>query len=203
MNRTLTNENPDFLAQTSLMNLINSLGIKVGEMHEGEGFGEKALLAKNSKRTASVVTNTNCDFIILSKKDYIDIITKFDKRSQEKMKFMKTCIPHLNSITSSEIWSNLFYLVREVDYSKGIILGAEGAPGKNIYFINDGYCDLEKTIIVNRTKLHQKIEPLKIKRKLATFGSGSCLGEEILIGEDPKYEYNIVVSILDKLVNNM
>ena len=43
--------------------LIESLGTKISEMKAGEGFGEKALMVKNGKRAASIVTNSNSDFL--------------------------------------------------------------------------------------------------------------------------------------------
>lgn len=179
-------------SQLKINELIESLGKKLSEMKEGEGFGEKALLAKCGKRTASIVTNTNCDFLVMMKKDYVEIITKYDKRRQAKMKFMTKYIPYLDSIVSSEIIENLFYLIKEVDHSKGAVVAQEGAPGKHLFFIQDGYCDIEKTII-GEIGTGKNTATYKAKRKLATFGPGSCLGEEVLLSTNPKYDYTIVV----------
>lgn len=179
-------------SQMKINELIESLGSKLTEMKEGEGFGEKALLAKCGKRTASIVTNTNCDFLVMMKKDYVEIITRYDKRRQAKMKFMTKYIPYLDSIVSNEIIENLFYQIKESDHSKGAVVAQEGAPAKHLFFIQDGYCDIEKTIISESTG---KNPTYKIKRKLATFGPGSCLGEEVLLNVNPKYDYSIVVKI--------
>jgi len=108
---------------------------------------------------------------------------------------MKHNIPYLNSIISSAVWDNLFFMIHEMDPTKGTVIANEGAEGKYIYFVQNGFCDLEKNITVENKKLKNHIDSTKFKRKIATFGSGSCLGEELLDHDHGcKYEYTITVA---------
>ena len=137
--------------------LIATLGTKVSELSEGEGFGEKALLKKGGRRIASIVANTPCDLLIIKKDMYLKVVTKFDKRRQMKLKFMKHNIPYLNSVISSAVWDNIFFLIHEMDAAEGTALAHEGAEGKYVYFVQSAYSDLEKKIIADgRAKNHIK-----------------------------------------------
>lgn len=173
-------------------NLIAKLGVKLKEMKEGEGFGEKALVEK-ANRSTSVVTNSNCEFIVIMKHDYMNIIKRFDKRHQIKSAFMSTKIPFLNTINSPVIWEDIYYLIKDIDRPKGSILANENETGDKIFFIETGSCELEKTIIVERNSAHYQYDSLKFKRTIARLDAGNCLGEEILVNRDQTYNYTIRV----------
>lgn len=180
--------------ERELEELISKYGVKIKEMKEGEAFGEKALIEKNAKRTTSVITNTNCEFIVINKNDYINIINKYDRRRQIKTHFMKTKIPCVGIIRSPEIWEDIFYVIKDLDYPIGSVLVNEGDQGNRVFFIVNGYCELEKNIVVQGTKTHCEFDPIKMKKTIAKLGPGSCLGEEILIGDENRYDYTIKVT---------
>jgi len=176
-------------------NRIAEMGTKVKEIFEGEGFGDKALVEKNSKRTASVLTNVNSEFIVILKDDYLNIINRFDKRKHAKMDFMKKNIPYLDSLASLEIWDDLFYLIKELDSHKEAIIINEDQIGQNLYFVASGQCTIEKKLIVKFKRGRNESEPYEIKKFLATLGVGSCFGEEILATRKPtRYKYTILVN---------
>ena len=52
-------------------------------MTTGDFFGEKALL-ENKPRSATVIAKTDCDFMILYKKDFEVIISRFRKIQEKK-----------------------------------------------------------------------------------------------------------------------
>jgi len=165
-------------------------------MKEGEGFGEKALVEQFAKRSTTIITNTHCEFIVIMKNDYVNIIRRFDKRRQAKIDFMRDKIPYLNTISSSVIWEDIFYLIKDADYNKGTAIVNENDKGKEIFLIVKGYCELEKDIVVGEKNRHYEYESIKMKKAIAKFGPGSCLGEEILISPDPKYNYTIRVVLI-------
>ena len=59
-------------------------GKKVIELKSGDFFGEKAL-DNSAPRNATIITTTNCDFIILKKKDYNSKLKKAFKKKQEQL----------------------------------------------------------------------------------------------------------------------
>lgn len=144
---------------------------------------------------ASVVTNVNCDFLIVRKEDYLNITHRFDKSRQAKLKFMMKAIPEIQCISSQAVLESLVYLLREAEYPKGHVIFAEGAPAKSIVFIQEGSCDIEKTLVYEEKKTNQKTETFTSRRKIANFTKGSCIGEEALAEQDPKYHYTTTVTI--------
>jgi len=180
-------------SQAAMDALIAEMGVKVKEIKEGEGFGEKALLEKFSLRTASILTNVNCEFIVIMKDDYVNTISRFDSRRHAKMEFMKNHIPSLDSLASLEIWDDLFYLIKEQESCKESVVISESQIGSNIFFVASGQCALTKTFTVQLKKGYSDYEPTEITRTVATIGSGSCFGEEILQSRGTKYKYTITV----------
>lgn len=177
---------------------ITEMGTKVKEITEGEGFGDKALVEKNGKRTASVLTNVNSEFIVILKDDYLNIISRFDKRKHAKMEFMKNNIPFLDSLASLEIWDDLFYLIKEIDCLKDVTICNDNQIGNNLFFVSSGQCSIEKNLIIKYKKGRNESEPTEVKKTIATLGVGSCFGEEILLNRKPtKYKYSIIVSFFN------
>jgi len=176
--------------------MITRHGIKIKEIKEGEGFGEKSLVEQFGKRSTSIITNTHCEFIVIMKNDYVNIIRRYDKRRQAKIDFMRDKIPYLNTISSSIIWEDIFYLIKDADYTKGTAIANENEKGNQIFLVVQGYCELEKGIIIEEKNRHHQYEPIKMKKAIAKFGPGSCLGEEILVSPDPKYNYTIRVELI-------
>ena len=191
------NSNEKAYQEFSIDRRIAEMGSKVKEIKEGEGFGDKALVERNNKRTASVLTNVNSEFIVILKEDYLNIINRFDKRKHAKMDFMKKSIPFLDSLASLEIWDDLFYLIKELDCNKEVVLCNENKIGHNIYFIASGQCSIEKNIAIKFKKGRNESEPIEVKKTLATLGVGSCFGEELLLNKKvTKYKYSIVVRLV-------
>ena len=61
-----------------------NFGKKVIELATGDFFGEKAL-ETSSARNATILTTSNCDFIILKKKDYISKVREAFKRKKNQL----------------------------------------------------------------------------------------------------------------------
>ena len=207
--KTLHNLDEDDVARKDLTaeelamtDLIAEMGVKVKEIKEGEGFGEKALIEKFSLRTASILTNVNCEFIVIMKDDYVNTISRFDSRRHAKMEFMKNHIPSLDSLASLEIWDDLFYLIKEQESSKDTVIVTENQSGPNIFFVASGLCALTKTFTVQMKKGYNDYEPTEITRTVATIGAGSCFGEEILQSRSAKYKYTITVFFFEYFVSH-
>lgn len=140
------------------------------------------------------MTNEITEFLVLNKDDYLNTINKYDKTRSEKQEFMKKNIPYLDKINSPEIWDELFYTLRSYVYPRDTLLGDEGEVGRNVYFILEGFCVLEKTLDIPlaKEKTNDKQEYATIKKIVTTVGAGNSIGEEVMIG-DHRYKYCIKV----------
>ena len=189
--------------ELDIVQLIAEMGVKIKEMDEGEGFGEKALVERDGKRTTSVVTNADCEFIVITKEDYLNIIRKYDKRRQIKEEFMKQHIPNLSTINSPAIWDDIYYLIKDINYPRGSVIVNENEQGDKIFFIVEGCCEIEKNIVIKENDLRHEYEPIKMKKVIATFDAGSCFGDEIIFENKNTYDYTIKVRFLTKRLNKL
>jgi len=135
------------------------------------------------------VASTNCELITINRKDYIDIVKKFDKKRKLKSEFMERIVPHLDTVDSQAAWEILFSALKESVYHRGNYVTTEGEKGNKMFFIYKGECEIETSV----SATHKNEKSDSGKKVLATLQEGSCFGEEILYSENPKYKYNIKV----------
>ena len=177
-------------------NLIAEMGVKVKDINEGEGFEEKALAEKSSKRGCSILTNETCEFIVVLKEDYNQIMSRFDQKRILKKEFMMKSIPFLDSINSMAIIEDLFYLLKDEDLPKDAPITTEGHVGDYVYFIASGECTVEKTFARKNIKRGADYGSFEVKKVIATIDAGSCFGEELLLEDNNTYNYTIKVILI-------
>ena len=188
--------------QFLLDNLIAQEGVKQKDIKIGEGFGDNILSDPKSTRPYSILTNTNCEFMVINRKIFADILKKYDKKRRIKSDFMEKKIPFLDSIASHDVWDMLHTLLIDIEYPKGATVISEETSGNKIFFLREGECELEKTLIYRKNdKTNNTSETLRIKKTLAKLGSGACFGEEILIKDDPIYNYSIKVVLFFRIIH--
>lgn len=176
-----------------LERLIHEAGIVQGKVQQGEAFGEFNKLNSNNRRAMSILTSTVCELIVINKNDYEDMVKKLDVGRRIKNEFMESKIPFLSSISSQESWDILSACLHELEYCIGTTVIVENTKGKKIYFLAQGECELEKTVLLNVKNERLENEILKLKKAFATVGVGACLGEEIIFNSENTYLYTIKV----------
>lgn len=180
--------------QALLETLISNEGVKQKDLKIGEGFGDHILSDSKSTRPYSILTNTNCEFMVINRKIFAEILKKYDKKRRIKSDFMEKKIPFLDSIASHDVWDMLHSLLIDVEFPKGATIVSEDTPGNKIFFLREGECELEKTIVFRKNNS----ETLRIKKTIAKLGPGACFAEELLIKDDPIHTYSIKVKLLIK-----
>ena len=182
---------------------IAEMGIKIKESSKGEMFGIHALLSRTGKRSASIFTNVNCELIVLLKRDYLQILTTFNKERREKFKFISEQIPCIAENTSSKVFEDYFYLFKNENYLKNDILTKEGTQGNKIYFIAEGFCVITKIVKPDTSKRSQKmISTLNLA--IGKAGPGTIVGEELVFEKSENYKYTVTVfhfNLNIKLIN--
>ena len=171
---------------------IYDAGERQKEVKRGEGLGELGLTDKEPLRRFSALTTTNCEFLVLYKRDYVEIVKKFSRKKLRKGEFMETRIPCLDSIVSPDVWEVLHDSLVEIEYPKGAIVATEKMEGSKIYFNGQGECVLEKNITLSPRNDKHEID-VRAKKVIATLGEGSCIGAEIVFNDDQLYTYTIKV----------
>lgn len=168
------------------------IGSLIRYMDVGEGFGELAL-KNNAPRSASVVCSTDCEFLIITKKQFKHL---FLEKEHEKEKFLRDTFPFLNSISTISFNYILFSFKTEV-YNKGSYLTIEGKvnnPKKSkLFLIFRGECLIEKNISIQVNHPLNKSQPFVQNTEslqLSVIGPGMIAGEEIILA-DNSYNYSI------------
>ena len=171
--------------QERLNNLISMHGNVLKVLRSGEAFGEAALLHSFRKRNATIITNTDSQFITLSKKHFVSIAQSFQKGNKDKLVFLKEVIPAVEKIRSNAILQDYLYSFKNLHLKKGMEVVREGQIGDQIYILAEGFCTVEKT-------QEEKEGPLD-KCPLTTVGPGSFIGDELLFGSTKQYKYTVKV----------
>lgn len=178
---------------------LNEFGTVNKVLEQGSSFGEKALTNPGAKRTASIFTVTDCEFIIIYKKDFMTIINRFNKSNEHKLEFLLMTIPNLDKVNSRLILEDYMYSLHIADATKGQKITEQGKPGDRIYFIANGHCIIEKEVD-NPNPNPDKNMLIKQKRmvQIARMGPNTIIGDELLFGnkKEKKYRYTAIVCFI-------
>ena len=166
--------------QTWLEQMKDLYGQKVCELKTGFMFGELALL--NTKpRGATILTEVDCKFIILRKKQF-DYIKKFYSSEMVfKREFLFNVMPKLDEINADKYVTDILINFANDGLTKGAIVTKQDLLGDRIYFLSEGIC---------------KIQYRLASEKLMTIcevSAGTVIGEESLFNMDNKYTFTVVV----------
>mmetsp|Transcript_30305 Transcript_30305/g.27593 ORF Transcript_30305/g.27593 Transcript_30305/m.27593 type:complete len:85 (+) Transcript_30305:1164-1418(+) len=84
------------------------------------------------------MTNTVCEFLIINKKDFMQVSKNYDKRNTRLIEFMKRYIPEIGEISNFSVLEDLLYFLKEVEYTRGDILCAENQLMDKFFFVYEG-----------------------------------------------------------------
>jgi CRP-like cAMP-binding protein len=205
---------------------------EIVQKKKGDTFGELALQHENSKRTATIVTNTDCILGYLTKNDYETCLSEIEiKRRKNEVNFIMSfsIFDQMNWINFENKYFN--YFKREY-FSQGETILRQGEKINKIYFIMDGQFEITSSlsipslhkIIKQKTNYsYQKIQ-LDVKNKLYNIRLCICNNKDILglndccfyglLGEqisfvdatcisDSSIAFTLDKSILEQLQNKM
>ena len=152
-------------------NFIIYLYYEIVQKNKGDTFGELALQHEDSKRTATILTNTDCILGYLLKNDYESCLSEIElKRRKNEVNFIMSfaIFDQMNWISFENKYFN--YFKREYCYQGETIL-SQGKSINKIYFIMDGQFEITSTLsIVSlykliRQKTNYSFQKLKFKLK--------------------------------------
>lgn len=146
--------------------------LDLGQLHNGDVFGEMGLLAADSKRTATVVANTDSTMLKLSKSDF-DFITH--EYPHLKKTFIKIAAIYqmANALKRNAYFASLdgailrglAKRVQATTAEAGQTIISQNEPGNSCYYIKSGEVDVWRD------------SANKGREKLTQLGSGDVFGE--------------------------
>lgn len=177
-----------------LIALATQLGMINKEIKAGEAFGEKALTSKDEKRSASILTNEDCEFIILMKVDYLNIVGKYNLENKTKLQFLRENIPFIDKVLSTSILDDYLYIFNTGLLKRGNKVIEEGQLGSKVYLLVAGQCRIEKVVC-----LDQNFSAGTKKIFIGEINAPAIIGEEVLFEkkETRYYKYTVKVSSTD------
>lgn len=119
---------------------------KINSLHAGQSFGELALLDdKNTRRTASVIAETTCNFLVLDKNNYRNILGFFENREVNKMiDFL--CGTHLFHGWERRTLKTIKFHFEKKTYKRGHVLFSEGDDPFKVYVVKKGKLKLQRAV---------------------------------------------------------
>ncbi len=160
-----------------IITMATQLGMINKEITAGYAFGERALTSRDEKRSATILTNQDCEFIILMKEDYLRILGKYNIENRFKLNFLKDNIPYINQVLSSSILEDYLYIFHAEFFKRGNTVVEQDTHGSRVYFLVEGQCCIEKTLNYDGSSSlrenHKKVF-------ISQIGPPSVIGEEII-----------------------
>lgn len=184
--------------------VVKRYGKVQNKLERGGFFGEKALF-DNTPRSATVICNTECQFLVISKRDFNFIQKNFDCKRKQVIKFMIDFIPDIENITAHEAVERLMYLLQEKTYERGNCIINEGDHGDKLYLLFEGSCEIIKNIKLEESggPIDNQADLQRLLRNgqgqvqqipVCNIQKGVFLGEEILYDSRTSYNFSVRVS---------
>ncbi|XP_022803352.1 cAMP-dependent protein kinase regulatory subunit-like [Stylophora pistillata] len=119
----------------------------VGEMGEGDAFGELALL-HNTRRAATIICKENSEFLRVDKPDFDEVLRNSHQIEWERKLAVLNSQPALQDWARTEIRNTIAHTkIREFSPNT-VILGNMDTPADDVYFIQSGKCRVVREITV-------------------------------------------------------
>jgi CRP-like cAMP-binding protein len=108
----------------------------------GTAFGEFGLM-EGARRTASVVTEEDTHFVVLTKEDYDQTLAKYHEQIyREKIEFLKGLI-YFSDWNLTKL-STLLMITEQKTFQKNNYIYEEGDLPDYLYFIKEGEIEVHK-----------------------------------------------------------
>jgi len=185
----------------TLKQLITDNGWVKSKITRGGFFGEKALFSKRP-RPATIITATECEFLVFSKTLFQAVIEKYDLKRKELIEFMHSFVPAIENIAQEEQVEDLIYAFEEKIYERDAFISREGEPGTKLYLMCEGTCELTKKMTIQeKDKAKEpldpvqkliRVQPAKIQEiPVCTVNRGQFMGEEIVYQNRGVYDLSV------------
>ena len=114
----------------------------VAKFGTGDTFGELALEHMNKKRMATIITSSDCDFAVIDKIEYNELIKDSINKSKDKFYNLIYKYKIFDSISTISFDKKYYNYFRYLKMKKNEILFNEGDPCDDVYFILNGEYEL-------------------------------------------------------------
>ncbi|KRX06591.1 Cyclic nucleotide-binding protein [Pseudocohnilembus persalinus] len=170
------------------------------ETNSNSGFGEIALLSKNSLRNATVIASKNTTCLVITREQYRGIVNSCNIESYQKEKTLQVILPQLIEM-QWEKKRKILNLFSFLTKGQGEYLIREQLPGDSVYFLVHGKICIQKKVDNENEPLSQDFQMKKnLKQKneildLMEVGEISLIGQEVFFKENAKmkneYQYKL------------
>ena len=141
--------------------------VEVGQLKEGDSFGELALMQEGSVRAATIKAVEPCELLKVEKDDYSRILkTLMSDELQEKVDFLRQ-VGLFRDCGSNHLQS-IAYVLGARSYKRGEVVVMQGQPSEEMFFICSGSC---RVIIAIDVPVFDK-QPLRLPGQGGYWDSG-------------------------------
>lgn len=167
--------------------------IKVVVLGEGKGFGEQGLMY-DEKRNASIVTEGACEFAVIEKRYFCDVLKDhFIKAAKKRSEFLQIHLPVILGADRIRSFDAIEGFFKEATVEKGSVLCETGRKNDTLEVIYEGTC---KTFW--RSK-NDNSGTQSEKFPLCELGKGQFLGISSVIMDAPE-KYDVIATTSVKVL---
>ncbi|KAI8925291.1 hypothetical protein BC831DRAFT_277077 [Entophlyctis helioformis] len=138
--------------QVEIFKLKDGLKYRLNALNAGESFGDRTMNLLNDKRTASVATTVESEFLKIDKSDFFDITNVRDEKSIANRIAEVSRIP-LFASTRFGFVEKMTSFCQFVTYEPNETIVLEGSSNIRVYWVLKGVCKCFKVVPFHRKRL--------------------------------------------------
>ena len=154
--------------------------VPVSQYMQGDYFGELALI-HNKPRAASIECVSDVHLAVLSKDDYVRILSKAHETALNRKAEFLHQLPMFGGWTMGSM-QKLIYYFKDKLLQRKQVLYKSGDVVDTVYFILDGELQIVQDVRLQVPGAAPIPKVLKKKAEVVTLGKGECVGADEVIG---------------------
>jgi hypothetical protein len=133
----------DSVINTTEFEGIKEWFIEIKKLHNGDYFGELALL-NNAPRAATITTTEPSSFAVIDRVTYKKVLMKIEEKNKEKITTFLTSLPLFKNFPRKNL-NNLHLSFEQRNYIYSQVVYFENTKPEYVYFVEQGEFELVKT----------------------------------------------------------
>ena len=154
-------ENEDLPAKDRRLVSVQSYFL-INTFEAGQTFGHIALESRNSKRTATAISITECDLGIIKKEDYLSFLKEINEKTRKNLISLVFSYNIFQSIIKSRFESKYSHMFKYVKFERNVAILNEKEIINDIILVRDG--EFEIGVTKNLFEINELIAKLKFNK---------------------------------------
>ena len=134
----------------------------INTFEAGQTFGHVALESRNLKRTATAITEADCELGVIEKDDYLTFLREINEKARKNLINLVFSYSIFQSITKSSFETKYSHMFKYIKFERDKMIIEEKEKLTSLILVRDG--EFEVTVTKNLIEINELIAKLRLNK---------------------------------------